>query len=316
MASDSAFRVPNVPDVPNVPYVPDAPVIPSRVAKLYQQSQAARWGLPIDEFFATLEASVKQAFPDRAPDEAALDRYLATLHLDDLALASACAMGSESAWNHFMAEHRPGLYRAADAIDPTGGARELADALYADLFGLRERDGVRQSLFRYFHGRSRLTTWLRAVLSQRHVDRVRTDRRHDPLDDEDTTTGRADAGHVDPERPRFVALTSAALQAAIAGLAPRDRLRLRCYYAQNLKLAAIGRLLGEHEGTVSRHLTRTRQALREAVEQHLRREHNFDQATIAECFSAVVDDPGSIDLAKMIDPEPDARTGLRIVQNK
>ena len=84
-----------------------------------------------------------------------------------------------------MLEYRPVLYRSADAIDPGGGARELADSIYADLFGLQERDGERRSLFRYFHGRSSLATWLRAVLAQRQVDRVRATRRLTPLEDEE-----------------------------------------------------------------------------------------------------------------------------------
>ena len=50
-----------------------------------------------------------------------------------------------------MVTLRPVLYRAADAIDATGNARELADSLYADLYGLAEKGGKRQSLFRYFH---------------------------------------------------------------------------------------------------------------------------------------------------------------------
>ena len=105
----------------------------------------------------------------------------ASLHLEDLALAAACADGNEAAWDHFVREHRPVLYRAADAIDKTGAAREAADALYAELFGLTERDGERRSLFRYFHGRSSLATWLRAVLAQRYVDGLRRTRRLDPL---------------------------------------------------------------------------------------------------------------------------------------
>ena len=81
---------------------------------------------------------------------------------------------------------RPLLYRAADALDPGGGARDLADSLYADLFGIGDHAGERQSLFRYFHGRSSLTTWLRAVLAQRHVDRLRTHRRLDALPEEES----------------------------------------------------------------------------------------------------------------------------------
>ena len=271
-------------------------------ARLYEQSRGSQWGLTIEQFSAALAASVAHAFPNKTPAAGDLDRYFASLHLGDLALASACTAGLEPAWDHFMREHRPSLYRAADAIDPSGGARDLADALYADLFGLRERDGVRLSLFRYFHGRSRLTTWLRAVLAQRHIDRIRAERRHEPLPDEDAAGAIAqpDAAPPSADRPRFLVAMRGALETVIASLAARDRLRLRCYYSQDLTLAAIGRLLGEHEGTVSRHLTRTRRAVREAVEVHLKREHGFDEATIAECFSAIVADPGSMDLAQLL----------------
>ena len=107
------------------------------------------------------------------PASFVLERYLKSLHLEDLALACACADGDEAAWEHFVREYRPSLYRAADALDPSGRARELADSLYADLYGTTERAGERRSLFRYFHGRSSLPTWLRAVLAQRHVDAIR-----------------------------------------------------------------------------------------------------------------------------------------------
>ncbi len=237
------------------------------VAKLYEQSQGARWGLSIEQFQHTLSASVAHAFAGKNSSAAEIERYAGSLHIDDLALASACAAGLDAAWNHFVREHRPALYRAADAIDPTGGARELADALYADLFGMRERDGVRQSLFRYFHGRSKLTTWLRAVLAQRHVDAMRVSRRLEPLPEENPTSSDADprfhaktmamaarsSAGPDPEQARFSAAMRHALASAVAALAPRDRLRLSAYYAQDLTLAAIGRLLGEHEATVSRH---------------------------------------------------------------
>src|SRR5262245_29860380 len=132
----------------------------------YDRSGARTWGLTHDEFREVLEASVEHAFRDRPCTAEEIDRYLAGLRLSDLALAVACALGRESAWDHFVTSHRPALYRAADALDPTGGARDLADSLYADLFGVAQRQGVRQSLLRYFHGRSSLATWLRAVLSQ------------------------------------------------------------------------------------------------------------------------------------------------------
>jgi len=59
-------------------------------------------------------------------------------------------------------------------------AQELADSLFAELYGLVDGKRGERSLFRYFHGRSSLKTWLRAVLAQRHVDRLRESRRWNP----------------------------------------------------------------------------------------------------------------------------------------
>lgn len=285
----------------------------SLVARCHEQAHAARWGLTIDAFQAVLEASVHHAFGDIVPAQPdAIDRYVSSLHLADLALATACAAGLDPAWEAFIREQRPALYRAADAIDPSGGTRELADALYADLFGVRERDGVRQSLFRYFHGRSSLATWLRAVLAQRHVDRIRTGRRLEPLPDDEAApvASSSSAGEIagpDRDRRRFLDAMRGALAAAIAALEPRDRLRLACYYRQDMTLAAIGRMLKEHEATVSRHLTHTRRAVRAAVEEQLREVHGFDEATRAECFRSVSADAGGLDLAEWME-EPPSRT--------
>lgn len=287
-------------------------VSPALTRQLFDRAQGARWRVSIERFADVLSASADRAFTAKPGSAAEVEKYLSALHLEDLALACACADGDEPAWEHFVREHRPALYRAADAIDPSGGSRDLADSLYGDLFGTTERDGARRSLFRYFHGRSSLSTWLRAVLSQRFVDRVRTRRREDPLP-EDTSPAAlpAPSRPIDPDRDRLVAAMRAALGGAIAALDPRDRLRLRCYYAQDLKLAAIGRLLREHEATVSRHLTRTRAAIREAVELALRRDHGLDARTIAECFEAVVGDPGALDIRDLVGAVPDRKNDGR-----
>jgi RNA polymerase sigma-70 factor (ECF subfamily) len=255
-------------------------------------------------FTAALERSAAKALPGAPLDRQRLERYLSSLHLQDLALACACAEGHEAAWDHFVLEYRPVLYRSADAIDPGGGARELADSIYADLFGLQERDGERRSLFRYFHGRSSLSTWLRAVLAQRQVDHVRATRRLTPLDplgnDEALPPALVTAPAADPEALRFVALIRHGLQRALALLPDRDRLRLGCYYREDLTLAQTGRLLGEHEATVSRQLARTRKTIRAEVERHLRSECGLSEAEIARCFECTIDDPGPLDVAELL----------------
>jgi RNA polymerase sigma factor (sigma-70 family) len=227
----------------------------------------------------------------------------------DLELARRCAAGEEQAWERFVLEYRPLLYRAADALDASGGARDLADALHADLYGMPEGGAERRSLFRYFQGRSSLATWLRAVLSQRYVDRLRAQRKLEPLPSEDdepvlhSPGGREERGGdpPDPDRSRHVALLRQALVGAVDRLPPRDRLRLGCYYAQELNLAETGRLLKEHESSVSRQLGRTRRAIREDVERQLREDHRLSDAQIAECFESASEDPGPLDLRQLLD---------------
>ena len=266
--------------------------------RLYRKANAAAWRVPRDVFRAALESGAARAFPDRAPARRELERHLDALHLGDLALACACAAGDESAWDHFIVQHRPVLYRAADALDASGRAREVADSLYAELYGMRGEGETRASLFRYFHGRSSLATWLRAVLSQRYVDRLRHERRSSPIEDHEPEAVMPSAS-ADPERLRFAALVSIALRGAIGGLDARDRLRLRAYYEQDLTLAQVGRLTGEHEATVSRQIARTRKSLRQEVERRLRDDARLPDAEIAACVRSLVDDAGPLDMREL-----------------
>ncbi len=231
-------------------------------------------------------------------------------HSADLELAQRCAAGDPAAWDRFVLEYRPVLYRAADALDRHGGAREVADSLYAELFGIRDASGERRSLFRYFQGRSSLATWLRAVLAQRFVDRLRAGRRLEPLLDEQGEGGEMDGAParglgrlpdpaLDPERSRYTALLVSVLTRVVAALQPKERLRLASYYVQQLTLAETGRLLHESEATVSRQLARTRRAIRADVERALHHDAGLGPAAIAECLAAVSADPGPLDLTRL-----------------
>ena len=278
-------------------------VDPALAEKLYREAGAKRWSLPEAAFAAALETSCTKAYAGQHPSAREVARYLSSLHLEDLALASACALGESSAWDHFVLEMRPGLYRAADALDPTGAARELADSLYADLYGVDQRGGVRQSLLRYFHGRSSLSTWVRAVLAQRHVDRIRVGRRMEPLPEELPTRAPATT---DPDCTRLVDALRSALQTAVARLEPRDRLRLGCYYAHGMTLAKTGALLKEHEATTSRQLARTRLSVRESVEQELRA-LGLSDAQVARCFECATEDAGTTNLDEIFEDRKELR---------
>ena len=77
---------------------------------------------------------------------------------------------------------------------------------------------------------------------------------------------------LDPDRQKYLGRIDRALSAALASLMPHERMILASYYVDQLTLAEIGRMLHEHESTVSRQLERLRRDLREAVTQALRRE--------------------------------------------
>jgi RNA polymerase sigma factor (sigma-70 family) len=287
------------------------------VDSLYAQSSAARWGLARERFVAALARSVQKHFAGGTITPAKLEEYLVTLHLQDLALAAACVAGCEAAWEHFVAVYRGYLRAAAAAVlrcrAGSPEACELADSLFAELYGLADGKTGERSLFRYFHGRSSLKTWLRAVLVQRHIDAVRVGRRFVPLDDGEAGRERFESRQVlalelpaDPHRERYLDLFRRALDAALARLDPRDSERLRLYYAEEQTLAGIGRRLSEHESSVSRNLERVRRDLRRIVEEMLCEgwapangaagEPGLSDAEIALCFEyAAKDAPIDLD---------------------
>ena len=245
----------------------------------------ARWGLPEKVFAERLRRSAAKRFGGGQPGPGEVEAYLKSLHLEDLALACACSEGIDKAWEFFMAHFRQDLRHAASAMLRGSGraddalAEELADSLYAELYGIRSgADGRRKSLFEYFHGRSKLSTWLRAVLAQRQVDMFRTSGKTVSLETEmegeppRELSGRAEAAPADPDREKYLGRFDRALSTAMASLTTRERMILACYYVDQLTLAQIGRLLREHESTVSRHLERLRRTLREGVTQALQRE--------------------------------------------
>lgn len=280
------------------------------VDRLFEESRAGRWGLTRLRFVAVLERSTAKRFSTANANSEQIEEYLSALHLQDLALACACAEGCVPAWEHFVAEYRGYLRAAASAILRCRGdsakACELADSLFAELYGLADGSPGERSLFRYFHGRSSLKTWLRAVLAQRHVDAIRAGRRFEPIEDDDSELKASknqpthSAQPADPHRGRYLGLFIPALKAALASLEPRDEERLRLYYAEEQTLAEIGRRLGEHESSVSRNLDRIRRELRQSVEETLRRgcpppngfqtQPGLSDAEIALCFEYAAED--------------------------
>ena len=262
------------------------------IVRAYEQSGAARWTLSFDDFACTLHVSISAS--SETPEVA-----IGSLRLSDLALAAACRAGIEKAWEEFVRRYRPILYSAAHAIaGDEFRARELADSLYADLYGMGLPQ-KRRSLFDHFHGRSSLTTWLRAVLAQRHVDYLRESRRAETLANRADRPEALAIESTDGERERYLRVIGVAVENALGALAPRDRMRLAYYYRQGLKLREIARIMGESESSVSRHLASTRSALRRQIERTLAEKHQLNREQIRLCFDHAVE-ALPLDLARLL----------------
>ena len=273
------------------------------VAGLHKRAGAAQWGVGAEAFADALYRSASHRFGDDL-EFAPVESYLDALHVEELGLALGCEAGNDQAWTNFVERYRPRLYAAARSIAGEDEARDIAGSIYGELYGLKERDGQRRSLFRYYNGRSSLPTWLSAVLAQRHVDNLRAASRLEPLD-EAVHEARApkEIRPIDPEatlsRRRYVAILTRVVRAALDELAPRDRLRLAHYYLDGLTLAQAATVFGEHESTASRKLEKTRQTLRARIEHKLRDEYRFDDAAIKECLELGIEG-WTLDLSKTI----------------
>ncbi len=151
---------------------------------LYEKSRAQEFGISLDQFCAILEDIQKKYLPLETPQEEK-DRLYESLRLEELALARGCAAGNEAAWETFLLRYRAKLYDVAGYIaKESSAARELADSLYADLYGTNTRDGTRVSKLASYTGRGSLEGWLRTVMAQEYVNRYRRQRRLVSLDEE------------------------------------------------------------------------------------------------------------------------------------
>jgi len=270
----------------------------SDLHKLYALATAriirfgVQWKIPEDDVRVTLERSIA-SWGGIARGESA-EAYLESLRAEDLALAIACRAGIVAAWETFVEKYRPILYSSARSIcREEMSACELADSMWAELYGVDAKGASRRSLLDYFHGRSSLATWLRAIVAQRHIDSVRGSRRFEPLETAESQDSRALQESVDPPEPghsRTMEIFAAVLSAAIAALAGKDRLRLGYYYRDELTLREIARAMDEHESTVSRKLERTRRELRQNVERELRRTHRMSSEQIQLCYDHASED--------------------------
>jgi RNA polymerase sigma-70 factor, ECF subfamily len=239
---------------------------------LWREADGHSVGLGKDELATVLlTVGVKYNYGRPPGTEAGSPQVAAfwrSLHLPDLALAHACALGREAAWQQFMNCYRDVLIQAAMGITSSATrGRELADSLYADLFGLTERGELRRvSPLAYYSGRGSLKGFLRATLAQRNVDHHRRTDRETPLTTEELPATPSGT----PPTTDTLSRLGRALGTTLGSLAAEDRFLLSAWFLDRRTLLEISRVLGVHEATVSRRLQRLTTRLHDALLASLR----------------------------------------------
>jgi len=234
------------------------------MTELYEKSRGAEFGVTREQFDGVLGEIARKYLPADAAHHDLRELY-ASLRAEELALARACAAGHEHAWEVFLTRYRAKLYDIAGYITKESStARELADSIYAELYGTATRDGQRTSKLASYTGRGSLEGWLRTVMMQEHVNRYRRQRRLVSLDEE-TEEGTQFAT---PEPEPAIAIdprVEAAIDEVLAALPAEDRFVLASYFLDERTLAEIARILGVHESTISRKVDKLAKSLRKQI---------------------------------------------------
>jgi len=232
------------------------------ITELFEKSGNS--GLDREQFASILnEIAAKYLPPSASSQEIA--QLWAGLRLEELALARACAAGKERAWEIFMSRYREKLFDVASYIaKESSAARELADSIYADLYGTVTRDGQRVSKLASYTGRGSLEGWLRTVMAQEFVNRFRRQRRLVSLEEE-TEDGKELAATEPDATIAIDPRVEAATDEVLSTLPAEDRFILASYYLDGSTLAEIARTLAVHESTISRKLDKLAKSLRKQI---------------------------------------------------
>jgi RNA polymerase sigma-70 factor (ECF subfamily) len=254
---------------------------------LHERCGAAAYGMDREQFAAILRDIQSKYLPLASPDEAG--NFCAALRLEELVLARACAAGNERAWQDFVSRYQNKLRAIALHITRDAAhASELADSLFADLYGLNSRDGVRNSKLTSYTARGSLEGWLRTVMAQEFINRYRKTKRDVSLDEQEEEGTQFVAPDARPEAISD-ARVAEATDEALGELSAEDRYVLAAYHLDGRTLAEIARLLGLHESSISRRLDRVTTTLRKRILACLR-ERGMSHAQAREALEGDVRD--------------------------
>ena len=226
--------------------------------ELFERSGGSAYGLSLKQFLLILDNVVSRTEGMRGSSREQIAAFLSMLRLDELALAQGCAAGNQHAWDVFLTKYRESIYQSARGItrDESTG-RELADSLYAELYGLGPTDDRRSKLALY-SGRG-------------YINQIRASKRLVSIEQEEEEHGRQfPAATAEAPAPTDSRIRDA-IDDALLALSGEERFLLSSYFLDGRRLAEIGRTLGVHESTISRKMEKLLSELRKRIRKGLER---------------------------------------------
>ena len=262
-------------------------------------------GLSADDVRRRVESALAKYLLNEGADadRNTIKQFIDEIRADDLCLIIACEKGDERAWEYLVANFDSTVKSAARKISGNNeDAEDLASSIWAELYGLRQdADGNKKSKLAYYSGRGSLAGWLRAVVSQLAIDEYRKQSRfvqveenrdfENLAEDASNHTGNDRVVHhaANPEElltsEQSSQDVSLALKHAIESLEAEDRLVMKLYYFDDLKLKEIAAMFGYHEATASRRLVRIQAEIRKSVEKELRSAHGWSETEVKRYLS-------------------------------
>jgi len=272
-------------------------VIDEAAARMLSRAEDRR-ALELANVRPRIVAALEKYLPDASAHPADIRAFVDEIRADDLCLIIACERGDEKAWEDLVANFDSTVRSAARKISSNNeDAEDLASSIWAELYGLRQdADGNKKSKLAYYSGRGSLGGWLRAVVSQLAIDQFRKQSKFVQIEENREFENLAEASSNNSDNENIVSHTddpesifsekqtaddvAKALKHAIESLEPEDRLILKLYYFDDLKLKDLAKTFGYHEATASRKVNRLHSDIRKAVEKRLRDQHGWSDKEV------------------------------------
>jgi RNA polymerase sigma-70 factor len=287
------------------------------IAGLLGRAQNAR-GLEIADLEPRVAASVDKYIAKSNPgaSRSEVREFIGGLNADDLCLIVACERGDEGAWDDLVKSFGSVVRSTArNFCSNNEDVEDLANSIWAELHGLKtDAAGKPAGKIAYYSGRGSLAGWLRAVVHQLAIDQHRKLSRFVQIEEDSEFENLVAEGGERSEAAHFMSVAvgpedsldereaqrdvGEALRRAITDLEAEDRLIIKLYYFDNLRLKEIGQMLGFHEATASRRLMKIQSDLRKGVEKLLQNEKGWKIDEVQRFLAGTAEKMG-IDLERM-----------------